>query len=1068
MKNIWENPEIQCLNRLPMRSPLFPYPDAESARAEMLAGPENSAFTKSPFVKSLDGKWKFTLIKNPEADLNAELAGWTTQNFSDSSWSEIQVPGTWTLQGFDKPHYTNVQMPFDIQVPNVCEQNPTGLYRLNVFIPAEWKNRRIVLHVGSAESCIEVFVNGKNAGVSKDTRLPCEFEISPYIEWTGSSASAVIAFKVIRYSDASFVEDQDQWWFGGIHRSVYLYSTENTFIADVQAVSTVKDISSDGKTGSGLVPLEVTLGYSDFLQEVTRSENAQLDELERTVTFSIQKLEGNPNNLKITETVAAGKKKITLNLRQNLFQFRENLEIPEVSLWSTENPALYGLTISIFEGKRHIESTAFTIGFKSTEVKNRELLFNSKMIYIHGVNRHEHNPYHGKTLSVQEMVKDIRLMKSYNFNAVRTCHYPDDERWYDLCDRYGLYVLDEANIENHAYYDVLARNDEWTYAYMARVQRMFRRDKNHACIFGWSLGNESGDGQNQVACAAWLRRMDSTRIIHYEGFVRPEWKQLDFTLDSLARGKGLTDIVAPMYPSIELITEYAQKCEDYRPLIMCEYSHAMGNANGSLADYWKAIENTHGLQGGFIWDWIDQGIASDAHISPEAQKVEEEYLAKHPHGKGGVYYKYGSDFGDFPSDYDFCLNGLNLPNQTPKPAMEECRRLFAPVRLQKTSSCFEIENRFSFTDLSVLQIKWTLLSNGKETACGTEKLEAAPGFKAVLTSSSLTSALKKTEKSGEEVYLKVEYFYDCDFCFAQKGMLCSYDGILISEADGTQIYEETGGMSQCSMDFVCDLWKKAKPELFYAILENDGIKAEIPMVRADGNLRSFAKKPAWTWLKKDFANLIVEDSAIFCKDDCFAPNWKKEKLADFSVKKQECTLPNGCKAMQIEYVFNLLDTVSEYPRLGITIPLPVEFSSARWYGNGPHECYSDRCFSALKGMYEMPLEELEVEYIVPQENGGRCGVKYLELKQGSGSDGKILHIQSLEDFAFTVSKYSIKNQLECRHLGELQDLTKGANPHWNLTVDVAHRGVGTGACGPDTLEQYRVRPGLYKLSLIVW
>lgn len=1068
MKNVWENPEIQSLNRLPMRSPLLPYADEKSALEETSKGPQQCTETESPFVKSLDGKWKFSLADNPQTDESEKLRLWYKDSFDDANWPEIQVPGTWTLQGFDKPHYTNVQMPFDCIPPNVPQINPTGLYRLKSDFPSSWQNRRIVLHIGSAESCVVVYVNGKEVGVSKDTRLPCEFEISPYIDWKNKTGSAVIALKVIRYSDGSFVEDQDQWWFGGIHRSMYVYSTEQTYIADAEALSSVKLIADDHLTGEGTIPLVVTLGFSDFKNEVTRRNNKDLDNLERVITYSVCRLSGSPDNLKPSKVVAEGKSNVCLNLRNNLNQLRTEITIKDAALWSNEHPNLYAITISLFEkeNERHIESVCFTTGFKTTEIKDRELRFNGKMVYIHGVNRHEHNEYHGKTLTTQEMLRDIQLLKSYHFNAVRTCHYPDDERWYELCDRYGIYILDEANIENHAYYDVLTRSDSWTYSYMDRVQRMIRRDKNHACIFGWSLGNESGDGQNQVACGAWIRRIDKTRIVHYEGFVRAEWKQPWSTLEDLARGKGLTDLISPMYPSIDLIVQYAKTYDDYRPIIMCEYSHAMGNANGSLSDYWKAIESHHGLQGGFIWDWIDQGIASDAHISQEAQDVADKSMKAFSNPQGGRYWKYGGDFGDFPCDYDFCLNGLNFPDQTPKPAMEECRALFAPVRLfkGKKADSFEVENRYDFSTLSNLKMNWTVVANGLRIAGGSEALpEILPGKKA---SVKIPDAAKfvSEEKEGRELYLYIDFVYEQNLVWAKKGDLCNHIGIKLLDSKGSQKYPEKTGFDCISGHDIKNLLNSAKPELFRAILENEGVKPEIALIKDNPQLFSFEGKPSLQWLKKDLAGMRIENGTLFTGEKYE----KKEKFANFTSSISQCKAPDGNEALRVEYEFTLTDSLAEYPRVGITIPIPATFNEARWYGMGPHECYNDRCYSSVPGLYELPCKDLEVPYIVPQENGERCGVKYLELLEENSKNGRCIHFQAEKCFAFTLSKYDIKNQFECNHISELTDLTKSANPHWNLTIDCAHRGVGTGACGPDTLEEYRVRPGVYHLTFIMW
>lgn len=1067
MKKVWENPEIQSLNRLPMRSPLLPYSNSATALDEVAAGFSNSTKTKSEFVKNLDGLWNFLLIDNPHQDETENLCSWTKNSFDDKNWQKISVPGTWTLQGFDKPHYTNVQMPFDCIPPNVPTANPTGLYRFESEFPIEWKNRRIVLHVGSCESFLAVYINGIEVGVSKDSRLPCEFDITTFVEWNNVVGKALIALKVVRYSDASFVEDQDQWWFGGIHRSVYVYSTDSIFIADAEAISTVENISEDCLKGDAIIPLVVTLGFSDLKNEITRKNNRDLDNLEKIIKYSVCSLVGEPDNLLPSSVIAKGEEKTCLNLRNNLNQLRINIPVKNVLLWSAEHPNLYAITISVFESDnlQHIESVCFTTGFKTTEVKNRELLFNGKMVYIHGVNRHEHNPYHGKTLTDEEMLRDIYLMKSYNFNAVRTCHYPDDERWYELCDRYGLYILDEANIENHAYYDVFSRSDEWSSAYLSRVQRMVRRDKNHACIFGWSLGNESGDGQNQVACGAWIRRVDKTRIIHYEGFVRAEWKQPWSTLEDLARGKGLTDLISPMYPAIDLIVDYAKKCEDYRPIIMCEYSHAMGNANGSLADYWQAIESHHGLQGGFIWDWIDQGIASDANISKEAQAVADERMQQFPSGQGRRYWKYGGDFGDFPCDYDFCLNGLNFPDQTPKPAMEECRALFAPVRFYKGKEIdsFEVENRYNFSSLENIKMNWTVFANGIKIDNGTESFaKVSAGTKKTIKIPNIAKIIAD-ENSGREIYFCAEFVYLKNTAWASEGDLCCRQGITLLAAKGIQRYSEKQGFECVSLEFIKSIFKSLKPELFRAILENEGVKPEIPLIKENPHLFSFEGKPTIQWLEKDLPNMRIENGKLLTGEK----SAKTEKFADFNSTISVAKSPTGQDALSIECNFSLTDCLAEYPRVGITIPIPASFNKSRWYGKGPHECYSDRCYSSLQGFYELDNDSLEVPYIVPQENGERCGVSYLELFEDF-SKGKIIHIQAERPFSFTLSKYDIKNQFICRHVSELTDFTKAENPHWNLTIDCAHRGVGTAACGPDVLEKYRIRPGIYNLKILVW
>ena len=1074
MKNFYENPEIQSLNRLPMRSHLIPFDSALTALTECAEGPETHEKSESAFIKYLDGQWDFAFSTNPEL------------SFDDvKKWDKINVPGTWSLQGWDKPHYTNVQMPFDTIPPNVPSENPTGLYRLAVKIPAEWKGRRVVLHIGSAESVTVVYVNGIEAGMSKDTRLPCEFDISYYIKDAAESGKEVtIDIKVIRYSDASFVEDQDQWWFGGIHRSVYLYSTEDTYIADVEALSKLEEAGDviaadvDGiknafhedadapgyKTGdkaTGLIPLYVTLDRTDLSAEVTRFNHADNDKFERVVKYAVYELDGTVQKGKIGKQVAEGWKMGTMCLRLNLNQIRCHVKIKNPKLWSHEKPNLYLVCVSLHESDggmpgRHIESTCFTTGFKSIQIKNRELLINGKMVYIKGVNRHEHSELHGKTLTTAEMVKDLHIMKSYNFNAVRTCHYPDDERWYELCNRYGMYVLDEANIENHGNYDVMPRSDEWTNAYMQRIMRMVRRDKNNVCIFGWSLGNESGDGQNQVAAQSWIRRVDHTRLVHYEGFVRPPFTQGDFSLDSLARGKGLTDFIGPMYPSIALIKEYAASRKDYRPIIMCEYSHAMGNANGSLGDYWRAIYSTHGLQGGFIWDWIDQGLLANA---PEGKAGEPQ---------GGKYWKYGGDFGDKPSDYDFCLNGIMFPDQTTKPAMEECKKLFAPVwfhALDAAKGKYEVENRFDFTDLNNVKVFWKVLKNGVSVKKGEVHLsdsKVLPGEKVTIKipTSDFTAL-----KDGEYV-LNVQFAYKNDTSFAPAGWIFGLDEVILNEGKANIIDATFQNNEAADENALNQLAKDFVPEVFRAFTENECVKRELNRIDENPPPFSLFNKPTISWLKKDIpdAEVKADEKGGF---EIFTGNKaeKKEKLAEVKLRCEKADSPSGSPALKVTAEFKLTDALKEYPRAGLAVKIPASYDTVNWYGRGPQECYSDRKDGAMLGLYTKKAGDLEVPYIVPQENGSRCDTRYLCLE---GNGVKPLHIQSEAPFSFNYSRYTEADLWKCEHRSELTPSCGAKDGYYTLHLDAGMRGVGTGACGPDTLPEYQIKPGKYKLEFILY
>ena len=1033
MTEYWIMPEIQSVNRLPARSHLIPYETPELASAEVAAGPEGCPECRSSFYMNLDGTWDFAFFDSP---LKSPEAGY--------AWNKIKVPLSWTMQGYSAPHYTNQIMPFDSVPPNVPEENPTGWYRKNLKLPKEWNGRRVVLHIGSAESVVILYVNEMEAGVSKDSRLPCEFELNEFL--TPSQAQGLEDFKVIikvvRWSDASYVEDQDQWWFGGIHRSVFLYSTEKVFIQDAKALARIQG-------DCGIIPLEASLGYSELCGGKISAMQKELDRMEFSMHWSVCPIEGRGKSSRAGKEIARGQVECSLDVRNTLAQAAAEISIPHVKKWSHEEPNLYLVTLSLFtKDGRHVESTAFTTGFKTVQVKDRQLLLNGKAVYIHGVNRHEHNDRTAKTLTTEEMVHDLMLLKNHNFNAVRTCHYPDDKRWYELCDRYGIWIMDEANIENHGFYDVMSRGELWLNAYVQRVQRMVRRDKNHPCIFCWSLGNESGNGQNHLATAAWIRGYDPTRIVHYEGFVRPMIHQGNFTLESLGYGKGLTDLISPMYPTIDLIREYAQKCQDYRPIIMCEYSHAMGNANGSLKDYWEAIESTPGLQGGFIWDWIDQGI------------LDEEKTGADIHGR--KHWKYGGDFGDTPTDWDFCLNGILFPDQTPKPVMAECRRLFSPARISLVTQTatptlptdFEILNKFDFLPLNTLGLKWSLLADGITVLEGSCQLDdTAPGKTMKLRLPELYSAAAQIDP-GTEICLNASFTWTNDTWFAKAGDLCFTDQIILHPRDTTS--------TACELPLqnsVSGLIKTMEPTITHAVTENECIKNKIDEINIEPITWDFANKPTRQWYNTG----LLEGKAIPSAQDplTFILHGTKDGK-EFSFGT--CTIRSTMSAEDSESVtklkatFELNDTVEEYPRAGLTFLIPKDFENIQWYGRGPHENYSDRDFAALKGLHSNPIKDMGVPYIVPQENGLRTGTTFISL---TGS-GKRIQLRSRNEFSFSILAYSTQQLLKGKHSWQLEPCPDG---FWYLTIDAAHRGVGTGACGPDPLDKYKVRPGKYELEL---
>jgi beta-galactosidase len=568
----WERPELTSRGRVPP-----------------------SATLRRPAV-SLNGRWDFALLPHPEAAVG--------------EWTTIEVPGLWTMQGFAPPQYTNVQMPFDERPPRVPDENPTGVYRRRFERPP---GERVVLHFGGSEGALFVELNGEPVGIAKDSRTPAEFDVTDLLEDDNELVCAVV-----QWSDATFVEDQDQWWHGGLPRDVFLYATPREYIADVFARG-----DADGRFVLDLV------GPPGRARLVGARGETALDD----------PVDG-----------------------------RLEARIDAPGLWTAETPNLY--TLHVTAGDDHVSCQ---VGFRTVEIADRQLLLNGRPLRICGVNRHDHDDRRGRAVTRELMEADLRLMKRFNVNAVRCSHYPNDPYWLDLCDRHGLYVIDEANIEAHAYYDDLCDDPRYTAAFLERVQNMVERDKDHPSVILWSLGNESGYGPNHDEAADWLRERDPTRPLHYEGAINRDW----------SGGHRATDIVCPMYADVDSIEAYARDSSDPRPLILCEFSHAMGNSNGGLADYYAAFDRHDALQGGFIWEWIDHGI------------------------RVGDHWVYGGDFGERRHDANFCADGLVWPDRTPHPAMYELKYLAAPLEVEHLGGGrFRIQNRLLFRDLSHLRGEW--------------------------------------------------------------------------------------------------------------------------------------------------------------------------------------------------------------------------------------------------------------------------------------------------------------------------------------------------------------------------
>jgi beta-galactosidase len=1128
---IWEDPAVQEINRLPMRSPLLPFPSVGEALRDAVAGPEYREPGENPWYLDLDGQWQFRLLPNPLEDGGPAdpFAGppWAGPGAGAGSWAAIQVPGAWSRQGggpryegcFDKPHYTNVQMPFQAVPPRAPADNPTGLYRRTFDLPGGWKGRRVVLHIGSAESVCLVYINGTFAGAGKDTRLPQEYDISPFVH----EGENVIGLTVVRYSDASYVEDQDQWWFGGIHRGVFLYSTAECFIRDVKALpGKVEGLperksrdpgeayGAPGET-AGTLTFSVTLGGRLPEARSTGSEGTAVTAGNPagdpagspfTIVWALYPFRlpspgpdgtgGAESARRIAGALleegpaAEGTIVFDCSYRLNSNTAEGTIRIGNPALWSHEFPNLYVLTVKLVRDGRNLESAALLTGFRNVRIGRRELLINERPVLIKGVNRHEHDEKTGKTLSTESMLQDIRLLKTHHFNAVRTCHYPDDERWYELCDRYGIYLVDEANIEHHCFYNQMCQDSAWNQAYMRRVIRMAERDKNHPAVILWSLGNESGDGENHSAAAAWLRRLDPGRPLNYEGAIRPEGGQGAFTLESLNRGRDLTDIISPMYPPLDLIVDFVKYREDDRPLIMIEYSHAMGNSNGSLADYWKAIESYHGLQGGFIWEWIDHGLEA---FTPEGKK----------------YWKYGGDFGDVPSDLDFVCDGLLFPDRSPKPAMAECKALQAPVRLKPVPGRplrFTLENRYDFSGLDHLDLRWKLctetapLVDTGETVLregGIPLPALRPGASAELGPEGIDLRRILEEHRGA-VYLHFDFVLKRDTPWAGAGFVVARGERLLREslppellpgiavsgtaADPAPPAAGTAAAGPAAGTGPAEFAASFEPSLFRAPTQNDGLKTFMHL-RGDPAARFYCEgKAMYPWLDMDLMHLgrtgernetaawqgyrAAWYTAVLTAGPAASAEYRDARLGTYTRIIAET---GGGRAV-MDITFDLDPGLPELPRVGIRARVPARYGTIAWFGAGEGESYPDRRAAAFLGHYTGTPAGLEVPYVVPQENGNRGGVRSLTLRAAPPPAGPAaITIRPCRPVSFGVSRYRLENLTAALHTPDLADLSLGEDGYYFLSIDIAQRGVGTATCGPDTRPEYRLHGGLYRMRL---
>ncbi len=1054
--NDWENPQIVGLNKLPAHVPLIPYPDETSA----LTGHRE----QSPYFQLLNGRWEFELVANP----SAAPAGFPQPDFEAAGWAEIEVPGNWMLQGYDRPIYTNHKMPIPPNPPRVPpDDNPTGLYRRTFTIPAEWQGRPVIVCFDGVESAFYLWVNGHKVGYSQGSRLPAEFELTPYLR-PGENTLAVM---VIRWSDGSYLEDQDHWWLAGIYRDVYLYAIPKIHIADIFART-----EFDGDYRQATLKVRATISQIDPPPRAAGEE-------QRLVAT----LPGHRVELSLFD--AAGRAVFDEPATQpiqssdwTLTKANFVLPVDKPRLWSAETPYLYTLVVALKnESGETIEAQSCRIGFRQVEIKGRELLVNGRPVIFKGVNRHDHDDRRGKAVTVESMIADIKLMKQFNFNAVRTAHYPNDSRFYDLCDEYGLYVIDEANLECHAHYNQLAHDPSWTTAFLERGQRMVERDKNHPSVIIWSLGNESGYGPNHDAMAGWIRGYDPTRPIHYEGatsqfsvLTNAEAVEYDNNPDAAGEeaarrrswrtGHLASDLCSTMYPTVDHIIAYAQDAANTRPLIMCEFAHSMGNSTGNLKEYWEAVESYHSLQGGFIWDWVDQGLL----------KVDE---------RGQEYWAYGGDFGDEINDRNFCINGLIWPDRTPHPAMYECKKVFQPIAVKAKDLAggqIEITNKQDFADLSDLAGCWELAVDGAVVQQGElPLLDISPG-----SSRATTLPLEKpTLPPGAECFLTIRFRLAADTRWAGRGHEVAWEQfrmpydtpaptlIKVAQMPALQLAASGNSATISGQDFTVTLDKGSGQlsSLLYRGVELLASGPRLNVWRAptdNDGLKAYPDQPGKllaAWLAAGLDRLELRSSILSLQQlNPQVVQFVVETVAQaeggpVAFQQGQSYTIYGSGNILIENHIEADQTLPPLPRLGLTMQLPAGFEQFTWYGRGPHENYVDRNTGAAVGLYRSSVAEQYVPYIMPQENGNKTEVRWLTLANEAGL-GLLAAGRPLLEAG--VSHYLADDLYRAFHTNELTRREEVI-----LNLDYRQGGLGGASCGPGTLPQYLLQPGTFEFTV---
>lgn len=1012
----WENPEIFAINKESTRATSLPYPNESLAIADR--------YDSSPYFQSLNGNWKFHWVAKV-ADAPTDFY---KENYDISKWVNMPVPGNWEFNGFGIPMYINVGYGFPVNPPHINrEDSPVGSYRHDFNIPDNWDGRRTFLHFEGGTNAMYVWVNGQKVGYTENAKSPAEFDITKYLR----KGKNTLACQVHKFSDGSYLEDQDMWRLGGINRSVYLYSTADTRILDFFAHP---DLDKNYKNGS----LNVDITLKNY------TNSAQPQQVELTVLD------------KVGKKVFAKSQKATIDANGTSdLAISGNISNP--LKWTAETPNLYTMLITLKDGKGNvIETTSHKIGFRKIEIVDGQLFINGKKIYFKGVNLHEFNTNAGQVVTREVMMRNLQLMKELNINAVRTSHYPQPPLWYKLCDEYGIYLVDEANLESHGlgYGPANVSNfPQWHGAHMDRIIRAVERDKNHASVIFWSLGNEASNGKAFHDMYDWAKKRDASRPVQYEQA---------FDRKDVRNSARNTDILAPMYPSWNAMTKDA-KDDLGRPYIMCEYAHAMGNSMGHFQEYWDLMRSSKNMQGGFIWEWYNHGYPTHDE-------------------QGRFYWAYGGDLKGYnkQNDGNFCMDGIISPDQNYLPHTHIVKKVYQDILFKAkelNNGVITVINDFKFTDLTAKNYtyKWVLLKNGKQEAEGIfDAIVPANGQKDVKL-----NLPKLNVEAGTEYYLQVfayskekTAFIPAGFEVAKEEFAMPVNNYFVSKdrSGKVDVKMEESKVTLSSGSITYEFATKDNNSSLVAMKdENANVFNELPRLNfwrapTDNDFgESFHYKSA-LWASAN-QNIIYKHVGVEEKEGNVSVKYEA-KLGAIEAKVDLTYTVNKDGSLTIDADYKALsDNLPEMSRFGMFMILPKEYNDFTWYGRGPWENYIDRNVDTFMGIYNGKVEDQAFPYFRPQETGNKTDVRWLTLKNASGKAIKIEGAQPL-------SVSATNNRVEDLDPGmtKKQQHPSDILPRKEtvLNVDLFQRGVaGLDSWRSSPLDQYRFKGKEYSYSYTI-